>query len=76
MIGQHGCGEDRAFGAMRHARAKYAAGRHCGVAPEAEIDRQLVEESLNLLRRVEARKQPVFGLGQERVQPAAIGGHQ
>ena len=76
MIGQRGGGEDRTFGAVGHARLQDAAWRHGRIAVEAEIDRQPVEEGLDLLRRVEAHEQPMLGRRQQCVQPAAISGHQ
>ena len=58
MIHERGGGEQRGLGAMRHARLQHACAATCTVSPfELEIRRQLVEEVLDLLRRVEPREQ-------------------
>jgi len=76
VVGERSGGEDRAFGAMRHACFYHAAWRHRSVAVQAEVDRQPVEEILNLLRGVEAREQAMLGWGQQRMQPASVSGHE
>ena len=76
MIGERGGSENCPLGTVCHARFKHAAWRHRGVAVEAEVDRQPVEVILNLLRGIEACEQAMLGRGQQRMQPASVGGHE
>jgi hypothetical protein len=66
MIDECRDSEDRRLRAMGGARLQHATRRHAGVALELEIGRQLFDEGLNLLRRVEARERPVLGRRQQR----------
>ncbi len=71
---KRGNGEDGRFRAMRGARLQHAARRHGGVAVEFVIRRQPVDESLNDLRRLQAREDAVFGGGQQRAEAVSVSG--
>ncbi len=55
------------------ARLQCPARRHIGFALELEIGRQLFDEGLDFLRRVETREHAVLGRRQQRPQRVAVG---